>query len=729
MKISIENCNNIDKGEIEIVPNTLNIKYASNGTGKSTIAKAIEAFVTKNEKKKKLLIPYKYLDSHKKPDSKVTGIEDIKSVAIFNDEYVNQFLFQKDQTSRKEILIKDSFSIFVKTPEYDENMKRISNQLQQITQNIQNNEKLTNIITLFEQFIKKCGTGYGIAANAAIKKTLDAGNMLASIAPKFQAYSSFLQDRKNFNNATWVGWAEKGKVFLNDGHSCPFCLSTDNQENIETIKEITKQYTENSLKELTDVLETFKGIKIYLDKDNQSFLDQIEQEAKGLDDNMISRLGSIKKAITQGLNAFKELKNLRPSSLDNIEDLINKIQEKRISFSREDLQILDSPATNELAEELNELLNQVYIQAKTIKDDLNKQNELIRETVATNQENINTFLQTAGYNYQVEINQKNDEANIYLKPFGYDNNINNVKEHLSYGERNAFAMVLFMYSAIKQNPDLIVLDDPISSFDGNKKFALLNMMFLPTQNNSSSEDPSNVQALLQNKTVLLLTHDFTTILDIIHTLHKSFPNAQAHFLKNTKGQLNEQKIENENFSSVIKITESLIKITNDNLIKAIHLRRLFELRGEKQEAYNMISCLLHKQTTPTIRLGKDQKEKKKNRTPIIDCTYAMNEDEKNIALAEIKKYIKDFDYQAEVNKATDDKALQELYNKSDEYNKVLIFRIFMENRQITSNNVIRKYINELFHIENDAIYQLMPTTFNTVPQYIIDECDKIMNGN
>ena len=50
MKISIENCNNIDKGEIEIVPNTLNIKYANNGTGKSTIAKAIHAFAKQGTK-------------------------------------------------------------------------------------------------------------------------------------------------------------------------------------------------------------------------------------------------------------------------------------------------------------------------------------------------------------------------------------------------------------------------------------------------------------------------------------------------------------------------------------------------------------------------------------------------------------------------------------------------------------------------------------------------------
>ena len=42
MNISIANCNNIEHGTVAIEENRLNIKYAINGTGKSTIAKAIE---------------------------------------------------------------------------------------------------------------------------------------------------------------------------------------------------------------------------------------------------------------------------------------------------------------------------------------------------------------------------------------------------------------------------------------------------------------------------------------------------------------------------------------------------------------------------------------------------------------------------------------------------------------------------------------------------------------
>ena len=48
MFIDIKNCNNIDNAKIEIKENRLNIKYAINGIGKSTISSAI--FATVNDR-------------------------------------------------------------------------------------------------------------------------------------------------------------------------------------------------------------------------------------------------------------------------------------------------------------------------------------------------------------------------------------------------------------------------------------------------------------------------------------------------------------------------------------------------------------------------------------------------------------------------------------------------------------------------------------------------------
>ena len=60
MRLTIRNCNNIENGEFDITEGRLNIKYAINGTGKSTISKVIEAFVTNNQEKKDSLLPFKY---------------------------------------------------------------------------------------------------------------------------------------------------------------------------------------------------------------------------------------------------------------------------------------------------------------------------------------------------------------------------------------------------------------------------------------------------------------------------------------------------------------------------------------------------------------------------------------------------------------------------------------------------------------------------------------------
>ncbi|WP_233592630.1 hypothetical protein [Erwinia psidii] len=51
-----------------------------------------------------------------------------------------------------------------------------------------------------------------------------------------------------------------------------------------------------------------------------------------------------------------------------------------------------------------------------------------------------------------------------------------VSQHLSDGERNAFAIVLFMYECLAKKPDLLLLDEPMSSFDKNKKSVILEVL-------------------------------------------------------------------------------------------------------------------------------------------------------------------------------------------------------------------------------------------------------------
>ena len=59
------------------------------------------------------------------------------------------------------------------------------------------------------------------------------------------------------------------------------------------------------------------------------------------------------------------------------------------------------------------------------------------------------------------------------------------------------------------------------------------------------------------------------------------------------------------------------------------------------------------------------------------------------------------------------------------YEKLHIYRIIYDDKDdLIESDVIKKFINQTFHSENDYIYQLDPAEYQTVPQYVIDECDK-----
>ncbi|MEQ1706393.1 MAG: hypothetical protein ABL867_10560, partial [Rickettsiales bacterium] len=141
MELIIRNCNSIDNAKIKIEENRLNIKYGINGTGKSTIAKAIELYV-KNDKTLKELTPFKHLGKENKADLQpsIEGAEAIKSVSIFNDTYINQFVFKQSE------VINNSFDIFIKNQEYNEKTQEIEKLISGIKETFKNNEKLEQII-------------------------------------------------------------------------------------------------------------------------------------------------------------------------------------------------------------------------------------------------------------------------------------------------------------------------------------------------------------------------------------------------------------------------------------------------------------------------------------------------------------------------------------------------------------------------------------------------------
>ena len=83
--IEIKKCNNIEYARITIVEKELNIKYAFNGTGKSTIAKAID--LKSCNGKLDALTPFSVKIKNTKDKPFVSDIP-YHNVKVFNSDYM-----------------------------------------------------------------------------------------------------------------------------------------------------------------------------------------------------------------------------------------------------------------------------------------------------------------------------------------------------------------------------------------------------------------------------------------------------------------------------------------------------------------------------------------------------------------------------------------------------------------------------------------------------------------
>lgn len=694
MVLTIKNCNNIDSGSIEITKNKLNIKFGINGTGKSTITRAIKYSIDSPELLKEL-IPFKHRNLDVEVVPEITISEEVNSVLIFNEEYLNQFLFKEDE------LISNSYEIFINTPDYKNSTEQIEQLLSEIKKVYSENEDLNKIISDFENLSKSFATTQtGLSKSSALYKGLKEGNKIQHIPDSLKGYSKLIKDK---SCVKWLDWQNNGEQFLEISDDCPYCTSPTT-ENKETIKSVSTFYDKNVIKNFTVIIEALKNLGEYFSKNANLTLQTITEKQTGLEESEMNYIVVVKQQIDNLLLKLKALKDISPLSFSEDEKVEEKLKTLKINIELFDR--FKAEKTTSIIESLNNSLDTVLEKVGQLQGEINKQKRLVKILIQKHRKSINSFLTNAGYKYTVEI--VNDTLNNYkllLRHIESEGIINGGKQHLSFGEKNAFSLVLFMYEALYKKPDLIVLDDPISSFDKSKKYAIIHMLF-----RGKSEE------CFLNKTVLMLTHDLDPVIDTIKVL-KEFNNlCEANFLSTKKGLLAETKIEKQNLLSFAQICKSALESDLDDIVKLIYLRRHFEIIDDLGNEYQILSNLFHKRKREEC---KDQRMEKGN--------DLMSEVDFNSGTNKIKELILSFDYVAILTKIEDLETLKTLYNEvENSYAKLNIFRLIYDENLSEIPSVLRKFINETFHVENELICQLNPNEYDLIPDFILEECDKFI---
>lgn len=695
IQIEVKNCNNIDTAVISLAVQKLNIKFAPNGTGKSTIAKAVRLNLKGDQNLRSELMPFKLRKENpenKRPE--VKGTEEFKNIMCFNEEYVSQFVFKPEE------LISNSFDILIRTVAYKQREQEIEGLVRNIKQLFSKNSELETLIAN----LKEMGDAFklskfGLSKSSTGMKGLSAGNKIRHIPAGLELYTPFIQGQ---NSVDWIDWQTKGYEFAELSDNCPFCTSYAADKK-EQIKKVGQEYDKNTIKNLIGIIAVIEKLGDYFSDEAKGKLTAITVLKDGIEKEHEAFLGTVKTQIDNFTEKLEKLRTLSAFQFNDGEKVADKLPAYKL-----DLQFFSELKSNKMQDAIspiNDSINAVIEQAGQLQGKINQQQSEMKKAVERYQKSINEFLKYAGYRYAVEMVGGGEQAQLKLRHIDHEEHLSGGNQHLSFGERNAFAIVLFMYECLSKKPDLIILDDPISSFDKNKKYAILEMLFR-----------RNADSCLKGKTVLMLTHDVEPIIDTIRSLEKEFSNqTSSAFLKLAAGKICESIIGKDDIQTFSQICKRAVASEKHDVIKLIYMRRHYEIADNKGDAYQVLSNVFHKRER-----AEDTREPKG-----LDGNHPEMEPAKFLnGCVEVSNQLNSFSYPDLLNQIKDISALKLQYSVSaNGYEKLQVFRLLELG---VGNSVIKKFICESYHIENDFICQLDPAKFDTIPEYVIAECDKLL---
>jgi len=689
--ITVRNCNSIDQAHVELRRGGLNVKYGPNGIGKSTIARALK-LNAEGGGGLEALTPFKG-----GANPSVEGADSIASVLTFDDEYVSQFVFTQDE------VLKDSFEIFINTEEFQTGLMEIEELLvtakNALIDDPQFAESLADFKALHDAFgVTKTGE---LARNSRGYKALAVAGALENIPQPLAGYSDFIRSSAP---ADWVTWQSKGQAFLDHSESCPFC----SKENINkaTVRKVSEVYESALVKTMSALRSTIARLGRYLAPSSLELLSGITGSLAELTPEQAQFLAKLHGDIAtfvQKLDAIRALSFATLRDVDNVESRLDDL-----SIDMKFLTHLESEATGAIVELVNTKIAETKATISQIREKLGKQSSRVKKLIQRNEKLINDFLESAGYRYIVRVEPAGDSYRMILEHRDAAGHIAEAVKHLSYGERNAFALVLFMHQVAHDKPDLVVLDDPVSSFDKTKKFAIFHKLFTGRDS-------------IRGVTTLFLTHDIEPVIDMIRTgTARFFTEAEpaASFLRSRSGVVTEQTISRDDVQSFSSVCAENVGASDLPLVRCIYLRRLLEVVGGLDAAYDVLASLLHGRATPTARVGGSY-------VPLEGTDVAAG-------IERIRSHISDFDYDELLAERLDAGRLHTIFGETEVgYERLQITRLLIELDVVGGPSAkvpeaLMKFINESYHVENEYLFQLNPRKFDAVPEYVLGACEELV---
>lgn len=590
--IGIKNCNCIKEANIKIEEGTLNIKYGSNGTGKSTISKAIFLKTHGNNSELQSLQPYGANETEK---PEVNGVT-FNKVMVFDESYVNSYLFKEKS------FLENSFRVFLKSEECEKLAGDIAELLSELQGIFQQNEAIQNIRAFLPKYAETVKYSDGeISKKGGVGEFLKGNGAGFDKYDELKGYKSFY-DRDMISVTKWAKWRNDGIKQMH-GENCPFCADKLKKEIDKENEVISKVFKNSALSTANAVLEYLHEAvaKNYINQDAISVLQEYISST-GKEDSLVSELKSLGTETEYLYKKIEKICLFRPMNVthEQLENIDNNLNEMYID-KRQINKFYSTELIYEMVDEVENKINNLKVNTGKLRGLFVQHEKKMEALISKRKDDINQFFLLAGFPYKFEIIPDGENKAIsYLSPINTEDiKVSDPDTHLSWGEKNAFSLVMFMFEAVSEKADLIVLDDPITSFDKDKKFAVIRRLF------------DNQKVSFRDKTVLMVTHDMQPLIDYVHNdffkrMGLTTP-VKAKYLLNENGTINEYEILRDDLLNTVELTKLIANDLNRSMaVRIVNLRKYIELTKpgySESDIYEVLSNIIHGRKIATLPDG------------------------------------------------------------------------------------------------------------------------------
>lgn len=655
MNILIENYKNIRKMALNIKKEKINYLFGISGSGKTSIAQG--------------LLKQNYEENY----TIGKNMEDI-NITISNQDFDSNKVRCYDSSSKENLLFESNLTsdtyniIFGNTKELDASRNSLAKSIKEL-------DKFQEKIHLYLHEIDKITKEFNVKINK--DGTLSKSSKLFKLQNDVDIIHDDIEAKNTINtvNVKELEWKINGKTINNNfsENLCPYCDQKLTDVQIELIESLSN-LTPKNFTIFNDSKADFKVLGLSMPK---SQLDPIQLE-------------EFKKDLIRSIEISADLLHVNNQIRKMKEPSSNPSEIKKINLKKQTL--LAFPDLESIIDRLNDNLDE-------IKQIMGENKAIFNLLVGGNLKKLNNYIKKLGIPYEFMLN-KHDldqrEASFLLHHVHDENKINRVSG-LSFGEQNMISLIIFL---LIKDGEVIIIDDPASSYDHFRRKTILDMIY----------------EFSDNRTILVLSHDHVFLkYALLHRESSSRKLEMRQELSNIEQKYYEltgniSYLENFNDQCNIKTVNIIdFKPMEDHIMnhldsldedasfyrKVINLRLLAEIKkydndDDSKLIYDYLSALLHKESKDNI-------------------LHKLNL--KNVTEENILEIIKD-KFKFELENIPDD------YILIHDYDKFTTFEIAIAKRENIGSSIEKDELNNIVHYNDALLINLNPYKFNTYSNYI-----------